>query len=146
MNARMRTKPVVRLEEKLHIYVKNTISSIMPDCGNAGMYGRSIEVPFGETVEWVEKPTFSNPHWTKVTFYGYTRFEEAFARYEGEYGIWEIGLALFGGPPANDEIARRRPCVRTWGRAKCYTPSNEWRETKEERHTRLVKLIDDGIL
>jgi hypothetical protein len=145
-NAKMRTKPVIRQEEKLPIYVKNTIDAIMKQCGTAGMTGYSIEVPFGATIEWEEKPTFTHPHWTRITFYGYTRLQQAFAHYEGEFGVWEIDLALWNGPSDSAEIAQRKPCTRTWGKAQCFTRSNEWRETSEQRKERLKKWFDEGIL
>lgn len=143
---RMSTKPFTRKEEDLHKYVRNTIEGVMKQCGNAGVLHNHIEVPFGETIEWEEKPTFMNPHWTKITFYGYTRFQQAFAHYDGEFGVWEVDLALQFGPPDNEELARRRPCVRTWGKAQCFTRSDEWRETSEQRKERLKKWFEEGVL
>src|SRR6266702_3643723 len=136
-NARMRTKPVIRQEEKLHIYVKNTIEAVIKQCGTAGITTHSIQVPFGATIRWEEKPTFTHPHWTRIVFYGYTRLERGFAHYEGEFGVWEIDLALWGGYPVDTEEAKRKPCVRTWGKAQCFTCSDEWRETIEQRRERL---------
>lgn len=137
MNARMSTKPVTIKEEDLHKHVKSEIQAALKGIGS---------VPYLKTELWEEFPTHSNPHWTKITFYGYGPIRQAFACYEGKYGIWEVCIEVAGGRIKDTDEAKLYPCTRVWGKPVCCHPSDEWRESTEARRARIAQWIEEGIL
>lgn len=107
--------------------------------------GGDIKVGFKQIIFWEDRPTWSNPHWTKITFHGNTRFQQGHAIYEGPYGKWLVYLCGLTGP-ISKERWQIEPCNRTYGTPECIEPSNEWRESPEQRKERLQKWVDEGVL
>jgi hypothetical protein len=142
----MKTKVRPIREKDLPRYVKAEIEGIIAPHETSRISGKALQIPFQAEVEWEERPTVLHPHWTKVIFYGATRFAQGFAHYRGQYGEWQIDLAPWNGPIETIEEAQSVPCTRTWGTAHCIKASDEWRETQEQRRARIQQWIDEGIL
>ena len=136
-NPRMSTKVKPVVPEKA---VRNYIAAILRDGQLRKFYGledTAREVPFHETWVWEERPTFSDPHYTRVEFHGRTHVSSGWARYEGQFGVWVIDITS-----ASSGDAERRVCTRTWGKPYCTHPSDEWHETQEQRKERLAALFE----
>lgn len=140
----MRTK-YSPTEKDLPRLVRARVEGAMAPHDTSRASGGSIKVGFKETILWEERPTWSNPHWTKITFHGNTRFEQGFAEYEGPYGKWWVRLQGLTGPITYERL-ETEPCNRTYGTPKCEEPSDEWRETPEQRKERIRQWIEDEIL
>lgn len=142
---RMSTKYKPIAEKDLPKLVKRAVENAIAPHDTSRISGQSLQIPFKETVFWESKPSFSDPHWTKITFYGNTRFEQGFAVYEGMYGKWQVDLVGISGP-----ILQKRweiePCNRTYGTPQCVQASDEWRETPEQRKERIKQWIEEGVL
>lgn len=125
-----KVRPIVP-EKSVQGYISNVLQDgkMRKFCG----IGDAREVGFHEIWVWEERPTYSDPHYTKVTFHGRTHVSSGWARYEGKFGTWVIDLASEGQSTA---------CTRTWGRPYCTHPSDEWCETPEQRRQRLTQLFE----
>jgi hypothetical protein len=140
----MRTK-YQATEKDLPKLVKARVEGAMCPHDTSRSCGTSIKIGFKETIQWESRPTWHDPHWTKITFYGNTRFEQGFAEYEGPYGKWRVYLVGLTGPISKEkwQIA---PCERTYGAPWCIEPSDEWHETPEQRKERIKRWIEEGVL
>ena len=140
-NARMRTKLRVITEESLPARVRNIVQNAMDTYGQ-----NPILIHFKQVVEWEERPSISsNPHWTKIVFHGATRFNRPYAIIDCLYGKWDVPLSMRVGLHDYGEL-KDKPATRTWGTPTCIEPSDEWRETKEQRIARLQIWIEQGVL
>jgi len=135
-NARMSTKIRPVVPEKA---VRNYIAGIFQEGAMRKFYGigGAREVGFHEVWIWEERPTFTDPHYTKVTFKGKTHISNGWARYEGKFGVWIIDLTSGS---SGDE--QRKVCTKVWGKPYCTHPSNEWNETQDQRKERLAVLFE----
>ena len=145
-NPRMRTKAKPLDEKKLPLYVKNIVEGVIAPHETSRISGTALKIPFEAVIEWEERPRVHHPHWTKITFHGCKRFEQAFAHYRGMYGEWYVDLAAWNGPFCSIEEAMKKPCTRTWGTPVCVTPSDEWRETQTQRRERIAAWMKEGVL
>lgn len=100
-----------------------------------GMDKGNRDIPFHEIWVWEERPTFSDPHYRRVTFHGKTHISNGWARYEGEFGVWVVDLTTSKDEP-------RPACTKVWGTPQCVSPSEEWRETVQARRERLAALFE----
>jgi hypothetical protein len=105
--------------------------------------------PIGWKEEWVreQSPTFEDPHYTRIYFYGCNRFRYAYARYEGPYGKWMVSLLPDFGVSWQEEEARKiHPAERaSRSAASCLEPSNEWCESGDERRARIAAWCEQGV-
>jgi hypothetical protein len=132
-----KVKPVV--PEKA---VRNYIAGVLHEGAMLKFHGigEAREVGFHEVWVWEERPTFTDPHFTKVTFHGRSHVSSGWARYEGKFGVWIVDITAEGSLSTAD--ARKQPCTRIWGKPYCTHSSDEWCETQEQRKARLTALFE----
>ena len=133
-------------EKDLPKLVRNAVEYVLNTEGPVETH-RTLQVPWKSVIVWEGKPSIDNPHKTKITFYGYTNFEPAYARYEGKFGIWEVRLTSWNGRFEDPkERAKNYPCNQTYALPWLIEASDEWRETLEQRRARLRQWFEEGIL
>lgn len=136
-NKRMSTKPYTAVPAK---EVRNYIASILHEGKMRKLCGidEGREIGFQEVWVWEERPVFSDLHYTRVTFHGRTYLSHGWAEYEGMYGKWIVDLIV----ERSDTEGYKAPCTKVYGTPDCVQPSDEWRETPEQKRERLTKLFE----